>query len=334
MRMQLQGLQRFNRTNAAPTFQQLMMRDLSVAQMRAAAPLSVDAQRTIDRAVVRVGMQRLTLVADLIAEGLVFNIDDPLGTTELMWDYASRAGGAQRTMNPSARGENQLPEITQGRIPIFLTTDDFFMGIRTLRSSRRNGTPLDTSMVESATRNVNEAIEDQAINGAGFNVAGMSAPGLLNAPNVNTVTYETNTAWDAAGKTGEEILTDVLAMAAAAEAGNRYGPFNLYIPTTYGNKLNTDFKANGSLTILQRLEQLKFGGRNLRIRVADKLPANRTALVQMTNDVIDLVDGQRPVTVPWTSPDGFTLYWLVMAIEIVRVKTDAESKSGIVIGNV
>jgi len=326
--------QRFT-ANGAPDagFQMALMRNLTVAQLRSASPLPEDAQRVVDQAVVRVGLDRLTLVADLLAEGLTYPLADPLGVLELKWDSVSETGGAQRTMNPEARGENQLPDRTGRSVPIYLTTDDFFMGIRTLRASERVGAPLDTSMIEQATRRVNEAIEDAAINGVSFTVGGNAAPGLLTAPNVNTYAYASNEAWDAAGKTGEEVLGDVLAMIDVATGDKRYGPFNLYVPTLYGNALNRDFKANGDKTTLMRLEEIMVGGRNLRVRPTDMMPANRTALVQMTSDVIDVVDGQAPTVIPWTSPSGMTLHWMVMAIMVPRVKTDYSSRSGIVIGN-
>lgn len=327
---------RYQPGGAAPTRQpylaDLLLRDLSVGTLRSLSPLPEDAQRLIDQTVVQVGMDRLVVVDDLISEGLTYTLPDPLGVMELQWDVMNRAGYAIRVMNPAARGENQMQDRLSRRLPIYLTTDNFFLPIRTLRASQRVGAPLDTSGISNATRNVNEAIEDAAINGVDFAVNGNSAPGLINAPNANHFVYETGTAWDNSGKTGEEILADVMGMIDMAQADRRFGPYNLYIPTTYGNKINADFKSNGDKTIRMRLEEIVAGGRNLRIRVADKLPANRTVLVQMTNDVVDIVRGQDPVAVPWTSPDGFTLFWLVMAIMVPRVKDDYDDHSGIVVG--
>jgi uncharacterized linocin/CFP29 family protein len=304
--------------------------ELSVVSLRALSPLSDKAQVLVDRAVVEVGLQRLVVAADLLAEGLVYPLADPLSVTQLEWDTISKTGGAQRTMNPSARGENQLPNRTPNRLPIYLTTDDFNIGIRTLKMSQRVGQPLDTTLVSQATRRVNEAIEDSVINGSGVVVGGYSAPGLLNAPNANTQTIAT--AWNTTA-TGDQIRVDVMSMVSKLQADVKYGPYNLYVGTSYGNALEADFKANGTLTIRQRLEQIEAGGRNLRIRVADQMPTTTVTLVQMTNDVIELVNGQAPTVIPWTSLDGFTLYWLVMAIMIPRVRSDYDGNSGIVIGS-
>ena len=45
-----------------------------------------------------------------------------------------------------------------------------------------------------------------------------------------------------------------------------------------------------------------------------------------------LVKGLPPTVIPWTSLDGFTLYWLVLAIMIQRVRSNYEGSSGIVLG--
>jgi len=305
--------------------------ELSIASLRSLSPLSERAQIMVDKAVVEVGLDRLTFAGDIMAAGLTYPLTDPLSVTQLEWESTGKTGGAQRTMSPSARGENQLPDRTVNRLPIYLTTDDFSLGIRTLKMSQRVGQPLDTALIKQATRRVNEAIEDAAINGAttldgqALQVGGYQAPGLLNAPNANTQAL-TGT-WVTA--TGDQIYTDVAAMIAKAVADKKYGPYNLYVNTTYAAGLDRDFKANGSLTIRQRLLLMD----NLSaIKTADMMPATKVALVQMTSDVIEMVTGQPPTVIPWTSLDGFTLYWLIMAIMVPRVRSDYDGNSGIVIG--
>jgi hypothetical protein len=314
---------------------------LSVQEMRALSPLPENAQKLVDTAVVKVGLERLSVVADLMAEGLTYNLPNPLSVTEVQWESVNKIGDAIRTMSPEARGEFQLPDRSINRVPVYLTMDDFSVNIRTLLASQRVGQPLDTFMVEEATRRVNEAIEDAAINGAGIQQNGYTTPGLLTASVSTAYTYETSggstTAWTHSSKTGQKIVNDVLAMIDLMQAAHRYGPYNLYVNTTYGNALNKNFSDGTTTfptTILQRLEQIQVGGRNLRVRVADRLPTDRTVLVQMTSDVIDVIDGQRPTVVPWTSPSGFTLFWAVMAIVIPRIRKDYDSNKGIVTGNV
>ena len=97
-----------------------------------------------------------------------------------------------------------------------------------------------------------------------------------------------------------------------------------------------DFKVNTVDTIRERLERVEVGGRKLRIRIADRMPGAATGtqcvLVQMTSDVVEMVNGQPPTVIPWTSLDGFTLYWLIMAIMVPRVRDDYDGQSGVVLG--
>jgi uncharacterized linocin/CFP29 family protein len=299
--------------------------ELSIASLRALSPFEENAQRIIDQTVVRVGVNRLVIAADLLAMGLTYPVANPMSVMEVQWEQISKTGGAQRTMSPSARGENQMPDRRPKRVPLYLTTDDFSVGIRSFQMSQRIGTPIDTSLVEDATRRVNEAIEDSVINGAG-QVDGYSVPGILNAPNANVQQMTAN--WNSA--TGDQIFGDVESAIGKLQADFKFGPYGVYTGTTVGNALDKDFKSLGTLTIRQRLLQIPTISS---IKTADQLPANTVVVLQLTSDVLDLVTGLSPTVVPWTSIDGFTLFWMVMAILVPRVKDDYDGNSGICILN-
>lgn len=304
-------------------------------QFRAAAPLVEKAQVVIDNAVVEVGQQRLTLVADLMAAGLTYTLNDPLSVPYLEWYSSDKVGAAKRTMSPDARGERKMPSLSPNRLPIYLTTDDFSIDIRTLKMSQRAGLPLDTTLVRHCTRSVNEAIEDAAINGAttldgqDLQVGGYKAPGILTAPGAEAETL-TTAAWSTV-PVGATVFTELMKMIVKLQANGKYGPYRLYVPTTVGNGLSADYNSGSAnpTTIQNRLLQIE--GLEA-IRVADKLPSNKVALIQMTSDVIDVVVGQSPTVIPWTSLNGFHIYNLVMAIIVPRVRSDINGDSGIAIG--
>lgn len=306
----------------------MYMRCNSVAEMRNLAPLPKDAQELIDRAVVRVGLERLAITADFLAEGLTFPVANPMSVMEVYWESISRTGHAIRTMKPEARGERQLPDRSPNRIPIYVTIDDFSFNSRVLLASQRAGAPIDTTLVSDATRNVNESIEDAMINGVPFNVAGNDAPGLLNAPGVNTFTL--TGPWDTL--TGEQILQDILGMAGTLRAVRRFGPYNLYIPADYGNVLNEDFKTNSDKTVRTRLEELRYGGRGIRVREADMLPPDTVVMVQMTEDIADIITGQMPTVVSWEDGPGWQRFFAVLAFMVPRIKVDYDGGTGIVVG--
>ena len=141
-------------------------------------------------------------------------------------------------------------------------------------------------------------------------------------------------AWDDAAKTGAEILTDVLAMRAKAAAVKRYGPYTLYVNTEYGAALQKPFdSSSGARTIQQYLEALTFGNRNLRVRVADLLPANRVLLVEDTANAVDVIVGQQAVAINPAPEIEFHTKWLVYAVIVPRVKSDINSNFRIVAGN-
>lgn len=319
--------------------------ELSIPGLRALSPLSDKAQVIVDKAVVSVGLERLQFVDDLLSRGLVYDLPDALSVTQLEWDQESKVGGAVRVMSPSHRQENQLTDRKHNRLPIYITMDGFSLDIRTLKMSERVGQPLDTSIVKQSTRRVNEGIEDAAINGATtadgqlMQVAGFTAPGLLNAPNAST--GNTTTDWATTGTIGTQgpaAIADILAGIAVLQANKKFGPYNLYLGTKAGNVINNDFKVNTTDTIRGRLEMIDAGGSKIQIRVADRMPVGTVsgqvqfALVQMTDDVVQMVNGQSPTVIPWTSLDGFTLHWLVMAIMVQRIRSDYDGNSGVYLG--
>lgn len=355
-----------------PIVARLLSSGLSIPELRALSPLEENAQRIVDQAVVKVGLERLTVAADVLSAGLVYPVPDPLSVTEVQWEKISKTGGAQRTMLPRARGENQMPDRQIVRLPVYLTTDDFSLNIRTLKMSERIGTPLDTTLVEDATRRVNESIEDALINGAGDvqvtagppHTGSSTVPGLLNAPSVNkfkfgsdltsglttiarieppdTIKAATNgagTSWAASSINGGSIVADVINGINVLQTNRKFGPYYLYVGTNIGQKFQEDYVVTGQtvtpgMTIQRRLEAVDAGnGKKLVVRVADRIPADTAILVQMTNEVVDILDGQAPTVIPWTSNDGFVMFWLVMAIMIPRVRDDYDQNSGVLVFN-
>lgn len=305
----------------------------TVGEFRAMSPLPLHSQELIDRAVVNVGLERLAIVKTLISAGLTVSIPEWLSITEWYWEAQSQSGNAIEVMEPEARAENSLPDRIGNRLPIYCTLARFNFGIRELRQSERVGAPLDTTQVAMSTRRINERIEETTINGSDIQSAGLTVPGILNAPHAATYHYQSALPWDDPTKTGAGVVADVIAMMALLIANRMFGPWKLFVPTTYDLSINNDFKANSSLTIRQRLMQLSDGnGGNLTIQVADRLPANTTVLMQMTTDVMDVGIGQYPTAINWTDAAGMRFEHMILACMIPRVKSSYTGQSGICIG--
>ena len=116
-------------------------------------------------------------------------------------------------------------------------------------------------------------------------------------------------------------------MIAASELDHYYGPWMLYVPRASSTKLDGDFKANSDKSIRSRLLEVS-GLRG--IQVADFLPADNVLLVQMTSDVVALVQGEPLQTVQWDIEGGFGINFKAFMIQVPLIRSDIDGRSGIV----
>lgn len=301
------------------------------AKMRNLGPLWKNAQEQIDDAVVRVGEQGLVIAADRMAE-FPKALPEWMSVLELTGHKVGEARKANRGMIPGSRPDGGgLQEKTPFTTPIYVTWDEFGFNARELAAAARAGRPLDTDEAEQSVRNVNYAIEDAIINGIGT-INANAVLGMMDS--TNTQTYETGTAWDDAGKTGPEIVTDVLAMADELLTDKFYGPKTLYVNTKYGAALQRNFDTTGGngITIQAYLEQMQFGGRNLRVKTADLLTTDATLLVDDTASTCDVIVGQMPTAINPAPEIEFHTKWLVFACIVPRVKSNIEGNFGVCVG--
>jgi hypothetical protein len=218
---------------------------------------------------------------------------------------------------------NDRQEFNLNTLPLPIIHKNFNINIRHLYSSRRIGTPLDVTQAALCARIVSEAIETMLFAGTtvlgtnnliyGYTTATYRATGSVSAP------------WSTA--TGTQIVTDTLAMIQAAVNNNMYGPYGMYVPSAVFTAMGGDFKAASDRTVLERV--LAIPGISS-IKQSKDLTASNVLLVQMSSDVVDLVDGMQPTTVEWEGEGGMVTNFKVMAIMIPRIKNDYVHQSGIV----
>jgi len=194
-----------------------------------------------------------------------------------------------------------------------------------LLASRSLGQPLDLAQAERAARLVAEQTEAILFNGASVTVGGGTIQGYTTASNRNTGSLTAD--WTTA--TGEQVKDDVLSMVTALVGDNMYGPYWLYVPTDYFVALGDDFKSNSDKTTMQRI--LEIPGVE-QVKASSNLTggaSGEVVLVQPTRDVVDLVIGAQPTTVQWETEGGMVSNFKVLSIMIPRIKSDANSQSGI-----
>ena len=305
--------------------QRLLNNAMNVNALRTNATLRKDEWKHYDLAVVQAAQERLVGVADLMGRGLVLRIANGLGKTVLEYEDASDIEGAQLSMDGVTRGLNDRIEYDLKFMPLPIIHKDFQINVRVLNASRTTGASLDTAMAELSARKVAEKEEELLFQGSSsYTFGGGTLYGYVDAPNRNTVTLAL--AWDNVAKTGEQILTDVKNMKQASIDALHYGPWVLYIPTAYETVLDGDFKANSDKSIRTRL--LEIAGIE-DIKVVDKLAANNVVLVQMTSDVVRMVEGLPLTTVEWQTEGNMIFHFKVMTIAVPQVRADQEGNSGI-----
>ncbi|TXH42040.1 MAG: hypothetical protein E6Q97_36485 [Desulfurellales bacterium] len=303
----------------------LLANNFNANALRTNDTLRKDEWKVYDTALIAVARSRLNGIADLMSRGLTFSLPNALGITRVEWETATELTGADITMSGISQSQNDRMEFDLSGIPVPIIHKDFNLNIRALEASRRTGQPLDTMQVERATRRVVEAAESMLFNGYTGLGSNNTIYGYQNAANRNTGTSTGSHDWDT-DSTGSEMLTDVLSMIDKLVADNMYGPYGLYVTNTAFVRMGDDFKTNSDKSILQRLLEVP----NLEfIKPSPYVGAKQQVMVQLTRDVVDMIDGIQPMMVEWDSHGGFVKNFKVLAIMVPRVRNDAELQSGI-----
>lgn len=296
-----------------------------------AATLRRDEWKLLDEAVMRVARERLVGIEDLRSNGLTYRLGNAMGTTILEWHDVGESMEATMTMDAVTRGRGDRPTFQYNYIPIPIVHVDYEINARALEASRNLGNPLDTISAEHAARRVSEYLEDMLFTDTTYSYGETDARSrnsiysYINFPDRNEVTLTEN--WDASGKTGEEIITDVVNMKKASIAKNHMGPWMLYIPTDYETVLDEDYNSTRGNTIRERIQQISgISG----IKVVDRLPDNNVLLVEMKSDTVRLIDGIPLQNVQWGTEGNFVNKYKVLTIQVPQIRSDRNGQCGLV----
>lgn len=308
------------------------------AAMKAGRVMGPDELRTLDtlrkdewvhfdEALIEEGIIRLRGIADLIDAGLVIPVPNAMGRTIFEYEKMTDMNPAEVSLSGIPRTEDDRVEFELGALPIPIIHKDFNINLRTLEASRSRGEALDTTQARVSGRLVAEELERMLFNG-GKTFGGNPIYGYTTHPDRNEIDFATaGETWDAAGKTGEEILADVIAMKAALEADRFYGPYWLYLPPNFSTAIDEDFKTNSDRSIRERLMMVD----GLRaIRVVDQLATSNAVMVNVSRDVAALVDGEPLQTVQWDIEGGFIVKFKAFQIAVPLIRSTNEGRSGVV----
>ena len=308
---------------AGPVAQALLENNFDVQALRTNTVLRKDEFIQYDERVVEVATQRLVGVADLMNAGLTFNLNNPLGTTQVEWEKVSEMTAASISMGGLTSSQNDRVTFDLDSLPVPIIHKDFQINIRALEASRNRGDALDTTQAEIAARIVSETAESLLFTGS--NIAGTNNKIFGYTTYTDRNTGSVTASWLTA--TGEQIVNDVIAMIGAAQADNMYGPYMLYVPNAVLVAMGDDYKSNSDKTIIQRVMEIPG---IMGIRPTKDLTGTNIILVQMTRDVVDLINGLEPTVVQWESHGGFLINFKVLAIMVPRIRSDKTGQCGIV----
>lgn len=306
--------------------QRLLQSNFNVNSLRTNDVLRKDEWKLYDTAIVQIAKARLIGVADLMSRGLSMKLPNALGTTRVEWENDTDMTPANVSMSGIQRSQDDRIEFNMTGIPVPIIHKDWTLNIRHLEASRKTGQPLDTTMAQKAGRVVAEKIESILWDGYVGLGANNTLYGYRTALNRNT--YDVNVSWATA--TGDQMLADVLAMIGRAHADHMYGPYMVYHGIGAGINMGNDFKANSDKSIRQRLSEVEgIAG----FRATANLPDSEVLLVQLTADVVQMIDGIQPTMVQWDSHGGMVTHFKILAIMLPRFRNDSEGQSGIVHGS-
>lgn len=306
----------------------------SVAQRMLQSGFNVNALRTndvlrkedwlaFDTTVVDIARSQLIGIADLMAAGLSMPLPNALGTTVVQWEKQGDLSDAELSMSGLSESQKDRLEWTPVNLPIPITHKDFQLSVRNIHSNQRTGIPLDTTTAAVAARRVSDLLEKTLFSGAAITAGGGTIYGYTNFParNTGSVTADWTTA------TGDQIMTDITTkLIPALVADNFYGPYNLYVSVAAYTNMLKDLKAASDKSVLGRILEIPL---IKAVRPTTQLTGTNVLLVQMTSDVVDIVDGMQPTPVMWESHGGMMIHFKVMAIMVPRLKSDANGNCGI-----
>lgn len=281
-----------------------------------------------DDVMVRVAKPRLSVWADLVSTGNGLTVPNGMGTPVIQYQAMSDISAATTSMDGLRESRHDRPMYDLHNFPLPIAHKDFCFTAREIAASNKNGTTLDTTMIELATEKVAEEIENRVLGLTDvLSFGGGSLYGYTNFPQRNTKVITSPTA---AGWTPNTAVDEVLDMIALAQADNYNGPYNLYMGKSWMRYLNADYSAaKGNDTLRTRLSQIE--GINGPKQV-DYLTGYDIILVQRSGFVARPVVGMNMTTLQWEEKGGMELWFKVMAIMAVQLRTDQNGNCGIVHG--
>lgn len=301
---------------------------VAAPMLNSTATLRKDDWKLLDGAVVKAAKPRLKVFGDIVSAGLTFDVPGGMGKTILETETQSDVNEATMSMDGVRESQGDRPEFSLNALPLPIIHKDFSISARQLAVSRQGGSPFDVTMAELTSRRVAEKAEKLLLGTETFPAyGGGTIYGLTTHTSRNTKAMTLPTA---SGWTPAVFVNEVLEMKAQSQADYHYGNWKLYTSPNWDIYLDDDYSSQkGDNTLRQRVLQIE--GISAVVTV-DYLTGYQAILVQMTSDVIRIVNFLPLTTVQWESHGGMKINFKVMFGAVPQIRADHNGNCGIVHG--
>ncbi len=301
-------------------------------QTNAQATLRKDEWMLLDKTVIEVAKPRLEAWGDLMRRGLKYTVPNGMGVTVLQHQTMSDITGAITSMDGLRQSDRDRPVFTLENLPLPIIHKDGGFTLREIMTGRRMGTPIDTMTIQLATTRVVEEVE-KYLTGANpvYTYSSGSIYGYKNYPNRITysMTNPTTPDW-----TPATFLQEILEMKKASQDARYYGPWQVYVSTAWDTYLDNDFSPQyPNLTLRQRISAIAGLTTPKTLDYLDLTGAAfNVIMVQMTNTVVEGVEGMGLTVFRWNTEGGFDTRFKVACIMVPRLRKDQNSNTGLIHG--
>lgn len=287
------------------------------------ASLPFETWTRIDARIQQIQRQTLRVWNDLNGAGLGLDLPNGMGTPILTEQTMGDSDEAIISMDPLKNSEDDALEFDTKRYPIPIIHGGFRLTARQIANYRRTGTPVDTIRIGNITRRIAEKVEGLVLGTvATYRYGGGYVYGLTNHPQAQstTLTNPTSVGW-----TPETTYNEILGMLTDLQDANYNGPYGMYFSPAWTQFLAQDYNPNyPNVTLNTKLRDLA----DLDLRWARKLTYGLTGykiiIFQLTEDVIQALNGLDLQTLQWDSAGGLAKHFKIMCIYLPKINTNAE----------
>jgi len=287
--------------------------------------------KTIDTRLREIAASRQVGIAKLKELGLVYNLANPFASQSLEYIKTSDMHDASVNMNFKVTNETDKQAVKTANIPIPVISWRWSFDIRELQMSRLYNRPLDLQGAKVGARKIGEKLESMMFGANATILDDKKIDSIISFADSNKITNLHD--WDSTNTTTAHILEDVIALKKKSIEDKHFGKWILFVAQNYEARLDDDYGVDTTTkAYIPLMDRIKKINGILDVIVSDFLPDDTVALVQMTNDTIELINGMELTTVQLMNAGGLNFEMLSFVMQAPAVKSDYYGNCGIVIG--